>query len=410
VSNAHIVCVGDELLSGDTVDVHGSFLSRFLSNHGLVVERISLVGDDYQAVLGALAVATARSQLVVVTGGLGPTSDDRTRDALGLLVGQELEFDEELWRHIQQTLGRTLGGSNRQQAYRPALFQPLTNARGTAPGLIGEVGGCRVVALPGPPNELRGMIEVHGDQIVQSLSAGEKPATVATCFGIPESRLEDVLRETTTRLSATQPSANLVEWHTRAEHLRIVLRLVGADEPVRKLLVSELRGFFGEERLADGETTLAEMVVTELATAGLMLSAAESCTGGLFGAALTDVAGSSNVFWGTLVTYANSAKIAALGVKAETLNRFGAVSEETVIEMAQAVRSMARADLSISISGVAGPEGGTPEKPVGTVWIALDAPRDCMARAFQFSGDRGRVRRAALTEALLMIRTWVQLA
>ncbi|MCK4516973.1 MAG: competence/damage-inducible protein A, partial [Spirochaetaceae bacterium] len=186
MSSAHIVCVGDELLSGDIADVHGSFIARYLNSHGIAVERITLVGDDYQSILGVLATATAHSQLVVVTGGLGPTSDDRTRDALGLLVGQELEFDEELWQRIQKTLGRTLHGSNREQAYRPALFQPLINAYGRAPGLIGEVGGCRVVALPGPPHELRGMLDAHGERIIHSLTANEIAATVMTCFGIPE--------------------------------------------------------------------------------------------------------------------------------------------------------------------------------------------------------------------------------
>jgi competence/damage-inducible protein CinA-like protein len=410
VSSAQIICVGDELLSGDTIDVHGSYLGQFLGQHGLTVERITLVADDYQAILGALAQATARTQLVIVTGGLGPTSDDRTRDALGLLVGQELEFDEGLWQHIQETLGRTLRGSNRQQAYRPALFEPLTNVRGTAPGLIADVGGCRVVALPGPPRELHGMIEAHADRILASLSTGEKPATVVTCFGIPESRLEDALRKATARLIATHPSANTIEWHTRAEYVRVVLRIAGAEEQIRSELIAELGRSFGEERLADGETTLAEVVVSGLTKAGVTLSVAESCTGGMLGAALTDIPGSSDVFWGSLVTYANSAKIAALGVKASTLDEYGAVSEETAAEMARSVRSLAGADLAISISGIAGPGGGTHEKPVGTVWIALDAQRDCVARPFKFAGDRGRVRRAALTEALLMIRSWLKLA
>ncbi len=410
MSSAYIICVGDELLSGDIADVHGSFIARYLNNHGITVERICLVGDDYQSILGVLATAVARSQLVVVTGGLGPTSDDRTRDALGLLVGQQLEFDEELWQRIQETLGRTLHGSNRGQAYRPALFQPLINARGTAPGLIGEVGSCRVVALPGPPHELRGMLEAHGKRIVHSLTSGESTATVMTCFGIPESQLEDALRDASTEPASAPAAAADVEWHTRAEYLRIVLRLAGSDEGARQSIVSRLRESFGEERLADGETSLAEIVVAELASRGCVISAAESCTGGMFGAALTAVAGSSEVFWGSLVTYANAAKRAVLGVGEPTLKLNGAVSEETVVEMARSVRSVSGTDLSVAISGIAGPAGGTEEKPVGTVWVALDSSRDSDTRLFHFSGDRDRVRRGALTEALLMVRTWAHLA
>ncbi len=255
--SAQIVCVGDELLSGDIADVHGSFIARYLNSRGIAVERINLVGDDYQSILGVLALAVSRCQLVVVTGGLGPTSDDRTRDALGLLVGQQLEFDEELWQRIQKTLGRTLQGSNRQQAYRPDLFQPLINAHGTAPGLIGEVSGCRVVALPGPPSELRGMFEMHGERIVSSLATDKSMATVMSCFGVPESRLEDALRDASAELSSAQPAAADVEWHTRAEHLRIVLRLAGADDGVHQSIISRLRESFGEERFAEGEISLA---------------------------------------------------------------------------------------------------------------------------------------------------------
>jgi nicotinamide-nucleotide amidase len=254
------------------------------------------------------------------------------------------------------------------------------------------------------------MLEVHGERIVRSLTAGEPTATAVTCFGIPESRLEDALRDMSTQLVSTQPAAADVEWHTRAEYLRIVLRLVGSDEFLHRSIVSRLKEFFGAERFAEGETSLAETVVAELASRDLVISAAESCTGGMLGAALTDVAGSSQVFWGSLATYANAAKMKLLGVTERTLELHGAVSEETVVEMARSVRSISGADLSIAISGIAGPAGGTEEKPVGTVWIALDSTREGVARVFRFAGDRGSVRRGALTEALLMVRSWVHLA
>ncbi|MEE8440696.1 MAG: nicotinamide-nucleotide amidohydrolase family protein, partial [Spirochaetia bacterium] len=283
-------------------------------------------------------------------------------------------------------------------------------AHGTAPGLIGEVGGCRVVALPGPPHELCGMLEAHGERVVRSLSAGEPMGTVMTCFGIPESRLEDALRDISTELAAGEPGAAEVEWHTRAEYLRTILHLVGSDEAIRRSIIAQLRNSFGKERLADGETSLAETVVAELVATGSVISAAESCTGGMLGAALTAVAGSSEVFWGSLVTYANAAKTTVLGLDESTLELRGAVSEETVVEMARSVRLVSGTDLSVAISGIAGPAGGTDEKPVGTVWIALDSSHGGSARRFHFSGDRERVRRGALTEALLMVRTWANLA
>lgn len=393
MSSASLVCIGDELVSGAVVDVHGSFLASYLAELGIEVQRISLVGDDERSILAEAARLVAGSDLVILTGGLGPTSDDRTRVALAMLVGQQLEFDEELWRTIQQTLGRTLSGSNRRQAFRPALFKPLVNTRGTAPGLLGEVGGCRVVALPGPPHELRGMVEHHGDAITEGFAPKRESSTVVSCFGIPESRLEDALGE-----------RDDLSWHTRAETGRIILRLKGGDEAGRQKLLEELFAAFGRERFATGETTLPAQLVAELASRGETLSAAESCTGGLLGAAITDVPGSSDVLWGSIVSYANDSKIRTLGLSEELLTRAGAVSEEVVVAMAESVHSFSGSDYSTAISGVAGPAGGTEEKPVGTVWIALRSPGGTAAKQFSFRGDRWRVRRSAVTEALLMIR------
>jgi len=400
VSKANIICVGDELLHGAIADRDGAMVASFLRRSGIVATRIVMVGDDYRAIAAELAAASARCDLLVVTGGLGPTSDDQTRDALGFFVGQAVEFDEELWMEIQRTLGRKLRGSNRSQACRPALFSPLLNARGTAPGLIGEVGGCRVVALPGPPGELQGMLDNHGETIVAGLGEYVRIDSVFSVFGVPESRLEDAMRDI-----SRESDSDRVEWHTRAEPYRIVLRLAGGTEESRAERSAELARRIGPQRLAADETTIAAVVIDELRVRGLRLAAAESCTGGMIGSLLTSVPGASDVFWGSCVTYANDAKDRVLDVR--SVAEHGAVSEETVREMVGGVLRLAGVSAGIAVSGIAGPDGGTDEKPVGTVWIACALEGKVAAERFQLPGDRDRIRRSATVEALVMLRVMI---
>jgi nicotinamide-nucleotide amidase len=406
VSRAWIVCAGDELVSGEVTDSNGPRLASFLQEYGIRVDRIVSVGDETREILAELSRATAMADLAIVTGGLGPTSDDRTREALAMLSGSEPVFDEDLWKQIQKHAGRPLSGSNRSQAYRPPVFSPLVNPAGTAPGLAGEIGGCRVVALPGPPHELRAMIDAHAARIVEDLVGSLPPATTVSCFGIPESQLEDALLEFA---QSGENSGGALTWHTRAGGGRILLRLSGGDAPARERNIAHLRSIFGPERLAAGEATLAGEVVREMARRGFTLAAAESCTGGIVGAMVTAIPGSSDVFWGSAVTYANDAKVTMLGVETAALGTHGAVSEEVVKAMAQGVRARAAADCAVAISGVAGPGGGTPEKPVGTVWIALDAESGGTARCLSLSGDRERVRRSAARESLILVRSWLAL-
>jgi nicotinamide-nucleotide amidase len=405
------MCVGDELLRGTTVDAHGAFIGAFLTERGFTVTEIRLVPDSLAAIRDTVLESVRRSSLLVVTGGLGPTTDDVTREALAAASDSPLVFDEDAWKEIQELFGRVLTGSNRRQAERPESFQALPNARGTAPGLIGVIGECRVAALPGPPGELRGMIAVHGDRIVAGLGTEPGPESVCTCFGVPESGLEDaLLRLVSARRAAGEGAPPALRWHTRAEPGRIVLRLAGGPEKEREAVVAELRKQFGCERVARGEESLAALVVRGLSRRGLLLAAAESCTGGLIGGAVTDVPGSSAVFWGSIVSYANAAKEKVLGVRPETLADHGAVSRECVIEMAQGVRRIAGADLAVAVSGIAGPDGGTADKPVGTVWIALSGPSGPVARSFAFPPGRDRVRRLAVTEALLLVSDEAKLA
>lgn len=409
--SAIIVCVGDELLAGDTVDAHGAYVGRYLTRSGLRVREIRLVGDSLPELRAALESAAVAADLVVVAGGLGPTRDDLTREAAALAAGSELLYDAEAAAQIQSFLGRRLDGSNQSQAYRPEGFASLANRCGTAPGLLGTIGACRVVALPGPPHELKDMIEVHGERIVDGLRGEQRPEGVFSCFGVPESRLEDALREIARDAFSGPPGAGPdIDWHTRAEPSRIVLRLTGATGTEYDVVRSALAGRFGGERIIQGEDSLASVVVKDLAARGVLLAAAESCTGGMIGAAITDVPGSSAVFWGSLVTYANAAKVEVLGVREQTLDRHGAVSEQCVREMAEGARVLSGSDVAVAVSGIAGPDGGSPDKPVGTVWFAAATANGTSVLRALIPAGRDRVRRHALVEALLFVRRVVTFA
>jgi len=393
---AVVLSVGTELTEGVIQDSHVRFIAAELTALGFAVRRGVQLPDDAEAFRAELVRAAGDADLVIVTGGLGPTSDDLTREIVAAVAGVALEFHQEPWERIlARFAGRPVSESNRKQAMAPAGFTLLPNANGTAPGFHGTIGEALVAALPGPPGELRPMFS---DLVVPLLrgrfALDEAPQALrGTAFMTPESALEEALRRC---------RREGVAWGTRVEEDRIAFSLRGGSPGERESFFDALAEVLGPSRVCREEKRPAQLALDALAAAGVTLVTAESCTGGLVGRYLTDVPGSSRWYWGGVVSYADEAKERLLGVPAPVIGRHGAVSAETVAAMARGALAVSGAGLALAISGIAGPDGGTTEKPVGTVWIATartGAPPEAVA--CRFSGNRDAVRRKAAVAGLL---------
>lgn len=395
LSTAALLLIGTEITRGEISDTHGRTLSSLLTSYGIEVTTISIIPDGrhIQAEVGRLVDGV---DLLVITGGLGPTSDDITREAVAAAAGKGLFFDEDSWEAIRRIYGGAgLPESNRRQAEIPEGFLPIPNSKGTAPGFSGAIGGCLVIAMPGPPRELTAMVESYLRPLLDEKSSLPSSATeTGTSFLIPESGLEDYFRKT---------AADGDTWRTRAEFHRIVFEYRGKNSGT----VDRMQEHFGSLLVRHGETSAAMALTDTLKSEGMLLVSAESCTGGLIGKMMTDLPGSSAVYWGGFVTYANAAKEEVLSVK--SLEQHGAVSGETVREMALGALARSGADVAVSVSGVAGPEGGTPGKPVGTVWIGVAAREDgASAYRFAFRGSRERIRLRTAVCAMILTESLIK--
>ena len=398
-----LVTVGTELLLGFTVDTNSAFLGLVLAEIGVRVARRTSVPDEPAAVRDAVREALGRSRLVITTGGLGPTRDDLSKQAVAEIFGLPLEFRPEIWESLAvrwARLGRKLSERNRCQAEVPRGATVLPNPLGTAPGLwiTGTPG--EVVMLPGVPSEMRGLVR---NEVVPRLAARSSGRVVRSLVlrttGIPESALAERLAPVENQLApltlAYLPSLGGVDLRLTAWDL--------APEPADQRLraaADRLRGPIGEHCYGEGETDLAEVLLDACRAKRLTLAVAESCTGGMVGERITAIPGSSDVFRGGVIAYANGVKESALGVPARILEVEGAVSEGTVRAMAEAARGQLQASLAVAVSGVAGPDGGSAEKPVGTVWFGFAGPSGADAERFVFPGSRQEIRIRASQHAL----------
>lgn len=410
--NVEIVTIGDELLLGETIDVNAVWLARELGPIGVSVVRRSTVGDRAAAITDAVREALDRTGAVITTGGLGPTADDRTKPAIAALFGRELRFDESLWealRRLWHERGRAgePPEANRQQVMIPDGARILTNRHGTAPGIFLEDERGRWAAmLPGVPREMRGLLADELLPLLRARHRGEgrvvRSLTLRTT-GIAESRLADLLGEDAAGFGvvalAFLPGQEGVD-------LRLTVHDTEAAEADRLLegAASRVRARIDRFRYAEGPVDLAAVVLDRCRERGRTIAVAESCTGGLLGARLTSISGSSDVVLGGIIAYANAVKTAELGIPEELLVRTGAVSEEVARAMAAGVRERLASSLGVGITGVAGPTGGTPEKPVGLVWIAVDFGAATRVYGGRFIGDRNEIRFRASQAALDMIR------
>jgi nicotinamide-nucleotide amidase len=404
--NIELVTIGTELLLGLTVDTNGAEIARTLAAHGIRVVRRTAVADRGEEIRDAVTDALERTGAVITTGGLGPTRDDLTKQVVADIFHAPLHFDETVWAGLLERfarLQRTPAASNRSQAEVPKGANVLPNRWGTAPGLWLEGDAGLVIMLPGVPLEMR-MLMQH--ELVPRLAARAtgtviRSVTVRTS-GIPESSLAERMRDIESEIDplslAYLPGLEGVD-------LRLTAWGFAPDEADRQLqkAAEAVRQRAGQNVYGEGEADLAALVLERARSRGLRLAVAESCTGGLLGARLTEIPGSSDVFVGGVIAYDNAMKIEALGVSPEVLNQNGAVSEAVAQAMALGAARRFGVDCALSITGVAGPTGGTPEKPVGTVWLAGSVADAVETHRSLFPGTRHEIRARAAQAALFLL-------
>ncbi len=406
---AEIIAVGSELLTPDRVDTNSLFLTAELNKLGIEVTRKGVVGDKREDIRDAFALALARADVVIATGGLGPTEDDLTREVAAELLGRKLESNPKVLLGIQERfrrIGRQMAEVNARQAMVPEGASVLENSRGTAPGLWLEADGRSLILLPGPPNELQAMFARQVAERLAKRSCGVRQVTrELRVAGMPESDVDQRIAPIYTKYADVQTTIlaapgeiqiHLRAWTADAQGVARVL-----DEMVERISLALAENIFTTK----GES-LEQVVADSLTLNAATISTAESCTGGLLAERLTRTPGSSNYFLGGVVSYSNELKSAWVDVPSEIIQSRGAVSSEVAVALADGIRRRTGSTLGVGITGVAGPGGGTPEKPVGLVYIALadgSVPRE---RTLNFPGDRERVRWQASQTALDMVRRY----
>jgi nicotinamide-nucleotide amidase len=407
-ATAEIISIGDELLYGQTLDTNAHWISHKLDEYNIKVFQRTTIGDDAEQILNAIATAAERVDIVLITGGLGPTKDDLTKPLLAKYFGVGMVHHEEVLRDITLLFAkasREVTALNAQQAELPANCEKITNPVGTAPGMWFYEKNTVFVAMPGVPYEMKSiMTQGILPKLHKMFSKGVLHHHIIKTIGITESSLSDLIEDWELNLPK----------HIKLAYLptkgQVKLRLTGSGddlntlrqeiEVLQKAIMPKIAKYvygFGTDQL--------EGVIGQLLNKNnLTLATAESCTGGYLAHMITSVAGSSRYFKGSVIAYSNEVKIAQLGVSRQDLEEQGAVSEEVAKAMAEGIRKELNTDISIAITGIAGPDGGTIEKPVGTVWIAYADKQKTLAKKFNFSRDRTFIVHWSALAALNMIR------
>lgn len=413
IKSAEILCVGTELLLGEVVNTNAAYIAARLAELGISVYHQSVVGDNPERLRRELSAALSRCDLVIMTGGLGPTYDDLTKETAADLLGKRLVMDERALFEIKDYFARTgrkMAESNVKQALVPDGSTVLYNQWGTAPGMIiesdvGELFGKRAILLPGPPREMRNMFDFYVVEYLAERTGSRIVSRNLHLIGIGESAAEELLRplidESTNPTLAPYAKDGELRFRVTASADSVEKAEQMCDALVARVLDSEVGKFVYGIDVGSVENA----AVRSLLDDGETLATVESCTGGLIAKRLTDIAGVSAVYLGGAVTYANEAKENLVGVKHETLLANGAVSEEVAREMAEGIRVALGADYGISTTGIAGPGGGTPEKPVGTVYIAIASKEKTLVKRLQLPPmrDREYIRTASATNALALL-------
>jgi nicotinamide-nucleotide amidase len=406
---AEIIAVGSELLTPDRVDTNSLFLTARLNQLGIEVTRKTVVGDDLAPLRNAFDEAAKRSELIIASGGLGPTEDDRTRDAVADLLGRKLARDPAVMSKIEarfRQLGRRMSEVNARQAMVPEGATVLENDRGTAPGLWLESSGRIVILLPGPPHELKAMFSAQVEPRLARLATGVRlVARELRVAGMGESDVDQRIAPIYTRHDDVQTTILAAPGEIQI-HLRIWSKDIPAADRQLQGIQESIVLALGEAVFTTAGESMEEVVARELTMHHATIATAESCTGGLLAERLTRISGSSAYFLGGVVSYSNTLKSAWVDVPAEIIESRGAVSSEVAVALADGIRRRTGATLGVGITGVAGPTGGTPEKPVGTVHVAIADASGSKERGVHYPGERDRIRWQASQTAMDLVRRY----
>lgn len=404
---AEILCVGTELLLGDIVNTNAQYLSKRLADLGISVYHQSVVGDNSERLKKEFQESFSRANIVITTGGLGPTPDDLTKETGAEYFNKELVLHKDTLNKLKSHFIRTgkgeLKGNNIKQAYFPKDSLILPNDHGTAPGCAIEEDGKLLIVLPGPPREMKPMFENSVVPLLKKYSKEILHSKVLRICGIGEGVMAEQISDIIN--SSTNPTVA-----PYAKEWEVILRITAksdTEENANKLIIpveNEIRRRLGMHIYGEGETSLEAVLAELLIKNNLTISTAESCTGGLIASKLVNYPGISSVFIEGAVTYSNDAKARRLGVKKETLELFGAVSEETAKEMAEGIAKTSETNIGISTTGIAGPDGGTDEKPIGLVYIGLYINGVAKVKKCTFTGNREMIRRRTTIAALDWLR------
>lgn len=403
-----LVSVGTELLLGNIVNTNTQFLAEKCALLGLSMYHQVTVGDNRERLAEVIRTALKRSDVVILTGGLGPTEDDLTKEVCAEVMGMPLEMDsrtrERIENYFKGGIYKTITENNWKQAEVPVGAKVLDNDNGTAPGLILEKYGKTAILLPGPPNEMYPLFMKQVYPYLQKLQPEVIRSQVVKVCGVGESQVEDRLLD----LIDKQTNPTLATYAKTGEvHLRVTAKAEDEEtaKDMMKPLVKEIKSRFGDCVYTTKEEETLEMAVVRLLKKyELTVTTAESCTGGLIAARLVNVPGASDVFREGFITYSNKAKRKQLEVSKSTLKKYGAVSEQTAKEMATGGVMAADADACVAVTGIAGPDGGTEEKPVGLVYIAAYMKEKVSVERYHFKGDRQKIREQAVVKALDLLR------
>ena len=404
---AEIITIGDELLIGQVIDTNSAWIAEQLNMIGIRVHQITSISDNKEHILTTLAEASKRAKLILITGGLGPTKDDITKHTLCEYFDTSLVFSEKAYLNVEKLFadrGVVVTELNRLQAMVPANCRVIPNPNGTAPCMWFEKEGSIYVSMPGVPFEMKAIMEEEIiPELLKDLNQVIIHRTILT-EGVGESHLATIIEPWEDSL----PPYIKLAYLPQPGMVRLRLTAIGTDRMLLQSAISkvekELLPFAGKFIFGFDSDTMESVVGQLLREKGMTVSTAESCTGGNIAHLITSIAGSSDYFKGSVVAYSNEIKERILGVPHQILVDYGAVSEQTVIAMAEGIRSRFSTDYAIAVSGIAGPGGGTDEKPVGTTWIAVATPMETIAKKFLLGDHRGRNIRKASLAALNMLR------
>lgn len=403
---AEIITVGTEILLGDILNTNSRYLSRELAAMGIEMYYQITVGDNEERLLKTLEESLNRSDIVICTGGLGPTEDDITKEVCAKYFGYKLELHKpsldamiERFKHMNRVPTK----NNEKQAYFPKEAYILKNDNGTAPGCIMEKEGKMIVVLPGPPKEMESMFENYVKPYLSKLTDDVIESEVLRIIGVGESKVENDILD----IIDSQTNPTIATYAKGYEcTLRITAKAKSVEEAKEliKPMSDEMKRRFGQSLYATGETSIEEVVAKMLVENNLKIAVAESCTGGMISASLINYPGISSVFMEGCVTYSNEAKMKSLGVKKETLDVYGAVSDKCAKEMASGVAARYNTNVGIATTGIAGPGGGTDEKPVGLVYFGIYINGKVITKKYVFNGDRQGIRERATRTILNDLR------